>query len=596
MNRFKNILKKALLIAIGILLTVKVVAAEGELFLTEEERDYIAKSPVLKGVTIEGVAPLHYTDSKDETKGITIRVFETISEMTGLKFEYGLYDSVEEALQSDYDLYLSAVEGYAPDYMVFSRPYLKSETILFMNSSVDVNELDGKVYAGVEGGSLPEGVRAENAIYFGTREEALDAVEGGKADYSYGNAYSVAYYTLLNGYKNIITVPKGKESREYCVGLPGENEILLSIINNSIDAIDDGQMQTLILDVTSHIERKLSFSTIMDSFGSEIFGGAFVIITLLTYSFIYSVNTNKKLRMQNKRYETLAHISNEYIYDFDTETDRLELSEGSIQLFGTEEKLEKAISVLKNAIFKNGFINMEHSIISDEVNEIKNKYDNGEHDSNGHVSIIELPLAGGETGVFKAVNTIVKDDKGKIYSVIGKLADISEEIKEKEILITKSRTDGLTGLHNAATSKELISKSIKNKSGNKTDALLLIDCDRFKEINDTLGHLKGDEVLINISKAMKLTFRQTTDILGRVGGDEFCVYMKDIPSNNFVKGKCRQLSGVIQKLSTEHYVTVSIGIVFLKKENSYEELFEKADSALYRAKDEGGARCIIYKE
>lgn len=596
MNRFKNILKKALLIAIGILLTVKVVAAEGKLFLTEEERDYIAKSPVLKGVTIEGVAPLHFTDSKDETKGITIRVFETISEMTGLKFEYELYDSVEEALQSDYDLYLSAVEGYAPDYMVFSRPYLKSETILFMNSSVDANELDGKVYAGVEGGSLPEGVRAENAIYFGTREETLDAVERGKADYSYGNAYSVAYYTLLNGYKNIITVPKGKESREYCVGLPGENEILLSIINNSIDAIDDGQMQTLILDATSHIERKLSFSTIMDSFGSEIFGGAFVIITLLTYSFIYSVNTNKKLRMQNKRYETLAHISNEYIYDFDTETDRLELSEGSIQLFGTEEKLEKAISILKNAIFKNGFINMEHSIISDGVNEIKNKYDNGEHDSNGHVLIIELPLAGGETGVFKAVNTIVKDDKGKIYSVIGKLADISEEIKEKERLITKSRTDGLTGLHNAATSKELISKSIKNKSGNKTDALLLIDCDRFKEINDTLGHLKGDEVLINISKAMKLTFRQTTDILGRVGGDEFCVYMKDIPSNNFVKGKCRQLSGVIQKLSTEHYVTVSIGIVFLKKENSYEELFEKADSALYRAKDEGGARCIIYKE
>ncbi len=215
--------------------------------------------------------------------------------MTGLVFEYKLYDSIYKALKSDSDILFGMTHNYAPAGMVLSQPYLKSETILFMNSSLDSKQLDDKTYAALKGGNLPEGIKEENTIYYDTREETLNAVEKGKADYGYGNAYSVVFYTLQNNYKNIVTIPKGKESREYCIGFPKENDILLSIINKSIDAIDESQMQTLILDVTSHIERKITFSMVVENYGGEVFSIVFLVIGVLLFSVIVNIRAKKTI-------------------------------------------------------------------------------------------------------------------------------------------------------------------------------------------------------------------------------------------------------------------------------------------------------------
>ena len=72
--------------------------------------------------------------------------------------------------------------------------------------------MEDKIYAAIKG-CPSRRIKPEKAIYFNTREEGLNAVEKGQADYGYGNAYSVAYYTLLNNYKNIVTVPQEKETR-----------------------------------------------------------------------------------------------------------------------------------------------------------------------------------------------------------------------------------------------------------------------------------------------------------------------------------------------------------------------------------------------
>ena len=175
--------------------------------------------------------------------------------MTGLTFEYHLYDTIDEMFNSEADIVFGLPYNYATETMVLSQPYLESETILYINSSVDSSQLYEKVYAAVKGSDLPEGIKEENAIYFDTREESMEAVESGKADYGYGNAYSVSFYTLQNNFKNIITVPKEKESREYCVGMLKDNQVLLSIINKSINSIEKSHIQTLILDATTQIEK-----------------------------------------------------------------------------------------------------------------------------------------------------------------------------------------------------------------------------------------------------------------------------------------------------------------------------------------------------
>lgn len=273
--------------------------------------------------------------------------------------------------------------------------------------------------------------------------------------------------------------------------------------------------------------------------------------------------------MQNRRHEMLSQISNEYLYEYYIKSNQLELSEKFIQAFGTQEKCNEVTSILKNTLSNN--------------------------DLEGKTLIIKLPLANGEMGVFKAINLTIYDDKGNLDSIIGKLIDISEEAAEKEKLITKAQVDGLTGLYNAITTKELIAKSIKNKDRYKTDAFILIDCDKFKDINDTFGHLIGSQVLKHIGKSLKLTFR-STDVIGRIGGDEFCVYIKDIPSVDFVQKKCHQLSILIKKAIEDANISVSIGIAMVNDEKAYEDLFQKADDALYQAKRDGRAKIVIYSE
>lgn len=145
----------------------------------------------------------------------------------------------------------------------------------------------------------------------------------------------------------------------------------------------------------------------------------------------------------------------------------------------------------------------------------------------------------------------------------------------------------MTGLYNSFTTKNLINEKIKNTKG--TDALIIIDCDKFKSINDNYGHLQGDKVVVNIGEAMSRSFRKS-DIMGRIGGDEFCVYMPDIPSADFAVSKCREFMESVKQLTHEQPVTVSIGLALLKDEKSYEDLFVNADKALYEAKKKGGSQ------
>jgi diguanylate cyclase (GGDEF)-like protein len=85
-----------------------------------------------------------------------------------------------------------------------------------------------------------------------------------------------------------------------------------------------------------------------------------------------------------------------------------------------------------------------------------------------------------------------------------------------------------------------------------------------------------------------------TDIIGRVGGDEFCVYMKDVPSLDLVVSKSENLIGQIRSMSDDYDFTFSIGIKMRKEEKTYEQLLKNADKALYQAKNMGGATVKDY--
>jgi diguanylate cyclase (GGDEF)-like protein len=246
----------------------------------------------------------------------------------------------------------------------------------------------------------------------------------------------------------------------------------------------------------------------------------------------------------------LVLSDNGYLYEYHIRNERLDLSEKCNSLFGTKEMLDEASRLLKKHL---------SNIDLGQIN-----------------TTIKLPVVNGEIKVFKAVNTSILDDMGKPSSIIGKLVDISEEVAEREALVTRSQIDGLTGLYNAFTVKEYITEAINNKDQHSLDAFILLDFDEFKMINDTHGHLVGNDILEQLGKIMKRTFRNS-DIIGRMGGDEICAYIKSIPSIKTIREKCEAINTELNEAIEGVNASVSMGVALVREKDTYDNIFKKAD-------------------
>lgn len=172
--------------------------------------------------------------------------------------------------------------------------------------------------------------------------------------------------------------------------------------------------------------------------------------------------------------------------------------------------------------------------------------------------------------------------------------------KESQNLLKKSEEDALTGLYNKITSQSMIQDYITNCDISETCLVLIVDIDNFKTVNDTLGHLFGDTILTDISRELKNCFNDT-EIVGRIGGDEFIVFVKDIKTINDYLPKINSIINSIGNLTAlkdkQCKISCSIGISMFSKDGSaFPTLYKKADQALYQAKREGKNRYIIYNE
>lgn len=161
--------------------------------------------------------------------------------------------------------------------------------------------------------------------------------------------------------------------------------------------------------------------------------------------------------------------------------------------------------------------------------------------------------------------------------------------KEKLEAIEKSRTDGLTGLLNKGAIFDIVNDYIKN-NGSKNIVFLYMDVDNFKEVNDNFGHSKGDEILRNVADIVSDSFRRS-EYVGRLGGDEFCVFIPNIPEeilktrlNKMVERLCYQ----VKDENNSVIVSCSIGCIICNNDNeNFENISNRADELMYEVKKQG---------
>jgi diguanylate cyclase (GGDEF)-like protein len=186
---------------------------------------------------------------------------------------------------------------------------------------------------------------------------------------------------------------------------------------------------------------------------------------------------------------------------------------------------------------------------------------------------------------------IYTDQGSKIYRRVFYLFEATKETDNLEYLKTLSFQDALTGLDNRRSFESFLSKSIEaSKRYKKPFSLIMFDIDNFKQINDTYGHPKGDEILKEISLLVKSNIRKS-DIIARYGGEEFMILCQEtkIPQAVYLAEKIRTL---IQnhKFSINKLVTCSFGVVEHKEYESMSELIARVDNLLYKAKRNGKNR------
>lgn len=191
-------------------------------------------------------------------------------------------------------------------------------------------------------------------------------------------------------------------------------------------------------------------------------------------------------------------------------------------------------------------------------------------------------------------------ESGNIRS-IGYLKDINEA-KERELLLQqKAEHDLLTGLYNKVTTESLIKDFVlSSQNSAASGGFMLIDLDDFKNINDTLGHAYGDAVLSQISGKLAALFPKSA-IVGRVGGDEFVVFLSQLSSIAEAGDKAKQICHMFRSAYTgntgDYKISGSIGIaIFPEHGDSFSELYRKADCALYYAKKKGKDTFCLYNE
>lgn len=189
------------------------------------------------------------------------------------------------------------------------------------------------------------------------------------------------------------------------------------------------------------------------------------------------------------------------------------------------------------------------------------------------------------------------DDKPE--RVVGKMTNISAHKETEKRLIEKAERDPLTKIYNKSTTRSLIRNFLQIDPTDSYDALIIVDVDNFKAVNDNLGHLFGDSILVDLSQELQDLFR-SSDVVGRIGGDEFLIFLRGMKQKKHIEEKAADICRIFELLYADNnqgHITGSLGISLFPQDGvTYDELFRKADIALYSSKNEGKNCFTFYSD
>jgi len=307
--------------------------------------------------------------------------------------------------------------------------------------------------------------------------------------------------------------------------------------------------------------------------------------------------TTKELKATNDRLKTAIDGSRDGLWEWNIEKSEVYYSSRLKEMMGYgEDELDNSLKTWANMMYKDD----KRKAFQDVKQAITN-----------HTQLYSKHRLNHKDGSFLWVlnkGRASYDNDGKPLLISGFLTDITKEVlaqeeikRQKGILHHQAHHDALTGLPNRVLFEDRLEQAIKKaKRSFKKIAVLFIDLDNFKKINDSMGHDIGDEVLVQVATRLQNCIRKS-DTLARLGGDEFIIIIDEIKDEDLAIHLAQKLIQSMTKPlcinKQDIYITNSVGVsIFPEDGSNATTLLKNADAAMYKAKDDGKNTYQFYKE
>lgn len=315
--------------------------------------------------------------------------------------------------------------------------------------------------------------------------------------------------------------------------------------------------------------------------GAKIISAVFVDIT-------EAKKMNERINLEQERYRVATEISNDILFEYNVEDDVMIFANKFEELCGKSATIYNFSKIdLKRTDL---IYHEDRGVFSEYLRALRSGQELIESEFR-MVSVDKSYMWSHTKG-----KTIYDEDKRPIR-VIGKIVNIDLHKKELQKLEYKAKRDPLTNVYNKGVTKELIDSFLRNFP-NGHHMFMIIDIDDFKGINDKYGHHQGDKILTFVIGQIKKIFN-TGEIIGRIGGDEFVVFIGNVLDGIAMKEKADMLQSALSVCYVDDFnritISGSVGISQAPHDgSSYDELLMCADKALYTVKGIGKNGYLLY--
>ncbi|WP_139902452.1 ABC transporter substrate binding protein [Clostridium thermarum] len=292
--------------------------------------------------------------------------------------------------------------------------------------------------------------------------------------------------------------------------------------------------------------------------------------------------SQEELKESEQRYKTILDATNDGLWDWDLLTDKIYFSDKWFEIMGYDRKSYKHT--------EEQWLSLVHPNDREKIKTTRKLYLNREIDS--YECDYRIKARDGSYRWLHTRGQAIFNDAGVPVRMIGSHTDVTNTKQYQRVLKHLAYHDQLTDLYNRTYFNEVFSAELKDVNTNVSlQAMLFIDTDNFKLINDTLGHSFGDKVLIEVANRLS-SVANSSCTLFRLGGDEFIFYVKQAESRGEIENYARNIINVFSSpLIIEENtinITVSIGIsLFPQDGTTLDSLLKCADMAMYKSKEKG---------